>query len=173
MNATRLVYHLEKFPPFSSVVNKTEKNGGKTKIHLSLQVSAEVCAPGQKKGFLKVDGEWNGKMMAKWASGKNEVFIDVSQIPIHDKLCMKVAEQARYESRRLWREVTYCLKVGNIQGATAGKFALEQRQREEAAQRKETGTRWETKLFHQVGENWFFNEPLAKRVSLNSTGNAA
>ena len=130
----------------------------------NLQVSAEVFSPIQKKPFLKVDGEWNGKMMAKWASGKNEVFIDVSRIRIHDKLCKNVSEQKRFESRRLWREVTYCLKVGDIEGATAAKFALEQRQREEAAERRETGTRWENKLFHQIGENWFFNEPLAKRV---------
>ena len=38
-----------------------------------MQVSAELMAPGSKKPLLKVDGEWNGKMMAKWATGKNEV----------------------------------------------------------------------------------------------------
>ena len=65
---------------------------------------------------------------------------------------------------RLWREVTYGLKVNSIEAATAAKFALEQRQREEAAQRKEAGVKWDTKLFHQIGENWFFNEPLPKRI---------
>lgn len=128
-------------------------------------MSAEVCGPGQKKPFLKVDGEWNGKMIGKWLnSGRNEVFVDVTRLPIHDKLCKKVAEQARFESRRLWREVTYGLKVNDIEGATAAKFKLEQRQREEAAQRKEAGVKWETKLFRSLGENWIFNEPLAKRI---------
>ena len=42
-------------------------------INAILKVSAEVMAPGSKKPLLKVDGEWNGKMMAKWATGKNEV----------------------------------------------------------------------------------------------------
>ena len=65
---------------------------------------------------------------------------------------------------RLWRDVTYGLKSNDIEAATAGKFALEQRQREEAAQRKEAGVKWDTKLFHQIGENWFFNEPLPKRI---------
>ena len=60
--------------------------------------------------------------------------------------------------------MTYGLKVNDIEGATAAKFALEQRQREEAAQRKEAGVKWDTKLFHQIGENWFFNEPLPKRI---------
>ena len=49
-------------------------------------------------------------------------------------------------------------------GATAAKFALEQRQREEAAQRKQTGAKWETKLFRLVGDNWMFNESLPKRI---------
>ena len=65
---------------------------------------------------------------------------------------------------RLWRDVTYGLKSNDIEAATAGKFALEQRQREEAAQRKEAGVKWDTKLFHPIGENWFFNEPLPKRI---------
>jgi len=129
------------------------------------KVTAEVCGPGQKKPFLKVDGEWNGKMMAKWTnSGRTEVFVDINQMTISDKLCKKVNEQLRYESRRLWRDVTYGLKSNDIEAATAGKFALEQRQREEAAQRKEAGVKWDTKLFHQIGENWFFNEPLPKRI---------
>ncbi len=49
--------------------------------------------------------------MAKYASGFNEVFMDVSKIPIHKKICRKVTQQDPSESRRLWREVTYGLKV--------------------------------------------------------------
>ena len=72
-----------------------------------------------------MDGEWNGKMIAKWLhTGRNEVFVDVTRIKIHEKLCKKVAEQGRFESRRLWRDVTYGLKVGHIEDATAAKFAL-------------------------------------------------
>ncbi len=62
-------------------------------------MSAEVLAPGSKKPFLKVEGEWNGKMMAKWATGRNEVFFDVTKSPIHPKICKKVSEQGRFESR--------------------------------------------------------------------------
>ena len=69
-----------------------------------------------KKPILKVDGEWNGKMMAKWASGKNEVFIDVNKLPTYPKRCKPVAQQMRTESRRLWKNVTYNLKVSWKQG---------------------------------------------------------
>ena len=70
-----------------------------------------MFAPNAKKPILKVDGEWNGKMIAKWASGKNEVFIDVTKLPLYPKLCKPVAQQSRTESRRLWKNVTYNLKV--------------------------------------------------------------
>ena len=78
------------------------------------KVAAEVFAPNSKKPILKVDGEWNGKMMAKWSTGKNEVFIDVAKLPLHPKLCKPVAQQSRFESRRLWKNVTYNLKVGSL-----------------------------------------------------------
>ena len=76
------------------------KSGIVTPLNYRLsQVSAELTAPGSKKPILKVDGEWNGKMMAKWTTGKNEVFIDVAKTAIHPKMCRRVAEQERFESR--------------------------------------------------------------------------
>ncbi|VDL88376.1 unnamed protein product [Schistocephalus solidus] len=33
------------------------------------QIRAEVFAPGEKRPLLTVDGEWNGKMWARWAEG--------------------------------------------------------------------------------------------------------
>ena len=65
---------------------------------------------------------------------------------------------------RLWKDVTYGLKIGNMDLATASKSALEQRQREEAAERKEKNLKWETKLFRPIGENWQFMTPLEKRM---------
>jgi hypothetical protein len=66
-------------------------------------VTAEVFAPGSKKSVVRIDGEWNGKMMAKYASGCNEVFMDVSKIPIHKKICRKVAEQVIKSYNFLYR----------------------------------------------------------------------
>lgn len=127
------------------------------------KIVAEVFQPNSKKSILRVEGEWNGKMMAKWPSGKNEVFIDVARLPMFKKRCKKVMEQDDFESRRLWRAVTYGLKVNDIDAATAAKYELEQRQREEAAERKASGSKWETKLFQPIGENWVFTNPLEKR----------
>ena len=47
---------------------------------------------------------------------------------------------------RLWQDVTYNLTHNNIDAATAAKHKLEQRQREEAKERKEAGAKWVTKV---------------------------
>lgn len=33
------------------------------------RIVAEASSPGEKKPFLVVEGEWNGKMTAKWSDG--------------------------------------------------------------------------------------------------------
>ena len=54
-------------------------------------------------------------MMAKWNSGKSELFLDMSSMPCVPKCVKSVNEQEKYESRRLWREVTHGLKTNNIE----------------------------------------------------------
>jgi hypothetical protein len=84
-------------------------------------------------------------------------------MPCVAKEVKRVSEQEKHESRRLWREVTHGLKLDNIEAATAGKQGLEQKQREEAKQRKETGAVWENRMFLSIGEHWHFKEPLGNR----------
>ena len=60
--------------------------------------------------------------------------------------CVLCCERQYLACCRLWRDVTYNLKDNNVEKATEGKHALEQRQREEAKERKEAGTNWETKV---------------------------
>jgi len=129
-------------------------------------VVAQVYGQDSKKPILKVEGEWNGRMMAKWANGKNETFLDVGSLSAQKKMVKSVAEQEKYESRRLWREVTAGLKAERIEEATEAKFGLEQRQREEAKERKELGEKWECRMFHPIGENWQFKHPLANSKPL-------
>merc|ERR1719186_45521 len=74
------------------------------------------------------------------------------------------AELEKFESRRLWREVTQGLKFNNIEQATNAKCGLEQKQREEAKERKEKGEKWDNRLFLPIGENWHFKEPLGNRI---------
>jgi len=129
------------------------------------KIAAEVYPKDSKKSILKVEGEWNGKMTAKWSTGRTEPFLDVNHLPVIKKHVKTVAEQEKHESRRLWREVTSGLKTGDIESATTAKSKLENKQRQDAKQRKEDDVKWENRYFNPVGENWFFNKPLASRVS--------
>ncbi|XP_067632977.1 oxysterol-binding protein-related protein 9 isoform X3 [Eurosta solidaginis] len=129
------------------------------------KVTAEIYAPNERKPFVSIAGEWSGLMEAKWHDkNKTEVFVDVNRIPIFKKQVRPIVEQEEYESRRVWKEVTAGLKFNDIEKATNAKCAVEQIQRDEAKNRKDTDTQWEQKYFRAVGENWIYTNPLSQRV---------
>ncbi|XP_051855666.1 oxysterol-binding protein-related protein 9 isoform X2 [Antechinus flavipes] len=128
------------------------------------RITAEIFPPNDKKSFCSIEGEWNGVMYAKFATGENNVFIDTKKMPIIKKKVRKLEDQNEYESRCLWKDVTYNLKIRDIDAATEAKHRLEERQRAEARERKEKDVQWETRLFHEDGECWVYDEPLLKRL---------
>nr|XP_061833771.1 oxysterol-binding protein-related protein 9-like isoform X2 [Nerophis lumbriciformis] len=129
------------------------------------RITAEIFAPNDKKSFCSIEGEWNGVMYAKWATGENTAFIDTKRMDIIKKKVRKLEDQLAYESRRLWRDVTLNLKLKDIDSATEAKHRLEEKQRVEARERKENEQQWETRLFHEDGECWVYDEPLLKRLA--------
>lgn len=129
------------------------------------RVTTEVFQPNDKKPFLSITGEWNGRMEAKWADGRTEPFVDVNKINVVKKKVRPIAEQAENESRKLWKDVTAGLRLKDIDRATNAKFTLEQKQRDEAKDRKERGLKWEPMLFQEAGENWVYKNPLIMRIS--------
>ncbi|KAL1513669.1 hypothetical protein ABEB36_003050 [Hypothenemus hampei] len=135
------------------------------------RVTAEVFGPDEKKPFLSITGEWNGLMEAKWADkAEPEIFIDVNALEIIRKQVRPISQQEENESRKLWKDVTAGLKFNEIDKATNAKQTLEQKQRDEAKERKETGKEWQTKLFKKCGEDqWFYTKPLYQRLRRNST----
>ncbi|XP_053776551.1 oxysterol-binding protein-related protein 9 isoform X8 [Desmodus rotundus] len=130
------------------------------------RITAEIFSPNDKKSFCSVEGEWNGVMYAKYATGENSVFIDTKKLPIIKKKVRKLEDQNEYESRCLWKDVTFNLKIRDIDAATEAKHRLEERQRAEARERKEKEIQWETRLFHEDGECWVYDEPLLKRLGV-------
>uniref|UniRef100_A0A3Q3BJR0 Oxysterol-binding protein n=1 Tax=Kryptolebias marmoratus TaxID=37003 RepID=A0A3Q3BJR0_KRYMA len=129
------------------------------------RITAEIFSPNDKKSFCSIEGEWNGVMFAKWATGENTLFIDTKKMGIIKKKVRKLEDQHEYESRRLWRGVTLNLKLKDIDAATEAKHRLEEKQRAEARERKEKEQQWETRLFHEDGECWIYDEPLLKRLA--------
>ncbi|XP_066500327.1 oxysterol-binding protein-related protein 9 isoform X3 [Hoplias malabaricus] len=129
------------------------------------RITADIFGPNDKKSFYFIEGEWNGVMYAKLASGENSVFIDTKKMGIIKKKVRKLEDQLDYESRRLWKDVTMNLKMKDIDAATEAKHRLEEKQRAEARERKEKEVQWETRLFHEDGECWVYDEPLLKRMA--------
>ncbi|KAK7814485.1 hypothetical protein U0070_008853, partial [Myodes glareolus] len=128
------------------------------------RITAEIFSPNDKKAFCSIEGEWNGIMYAKYATGENTIFVDTKKLPIIKKKVRKLEDQNEYESRCLWKDVTFNLKIRDIDAATEAKHRLEERQRAEARERKEKEIQWETRLFHEDGECWVYDEPLLKRL---------
>ncbi|XP_071852796.1 oxysterol-binding protein-related protein 9-like isoform X3 [Apostichopus japonicus] len=131
------------------------------KLH---RISVEVFHITDKKPFVTIEGEWNAEMNAKWADGRTEVFIDTQTMNINKKKVKPIEQQREYESRRLWNGVTVNLKAKNIEKATECKRFLEERQRREAKERKESGAKYQTKFFQEDGECWVYQNPLQKRL---------
>lgn len=130
------------------------------------KITADVFAPDEKKPFLSINGEWNGLMEAKWSDREvTEEFINVNNLTIIKKIVKPIAEQMENESRKLWKEVTAGLKFNKIDKATNAKQALEQRQRDEARERKEMNIEWETRMFAKVADDaWQYRNPLHQRL---------
>uniref|UniRef100_A0A8C1NUP2 Oxysterol-binding protein n=1 Tax=Cyprinus carpio TaxID=7962 RepID=A0A8C1NUP2_CYPCA len=129
------------------------------------RITAEIFAPNDKKSFCSIEGEWNGVMYSKLATGENTVFIDTKKMGIIKKKVRKLEDQLEYESRSLWKDVTVNLKLTDIDAATEAKHRLEEKQRAEARERKEKEMQWETRLFHEDGECWVYDKPLLKRLA--------
>ncbi|EEB17745.1 oxysterol binding protein 9, putative [Pediculus humanus corporis] len=129
------------------------------------RITGEIYGPSEKKPFITISGEWNGVMESKNAeTGRVEVFVDVLKTPVTKKIVQSVFEQKENESRNLWKDVTAGLRLNDIDKATMAKTMLEQKQRDEAKKRRDTGTSWETKLFYEKSEgDWRYKTPLSSR----------
>jgi len=166
--------------PWVELGGKTEINCQKTGYRVDIEfhtkpfyggkrhrLTADVYAPGEKKPFMSVNGEWNGIMYATYGNcAEPEVFVDTFSMPTVKKQVQSLGKQRPFESRRMWQEVTKNLKLGNIEKATEAKHALEEKQRADARERKETNAKWLNRDFDALGNNVFvYKNPLWKRLA--------
>ncbi|CAF3889287.1 unnamed protein product, partial [Rotaria magnacalcarata] len=133
------------------------------------QITGTLFGP-EKKEFCKIDGEWNGIMYAKYSDTKiSDIFFDTKSTPVIKKNVRPLVEQGDFESRRLWKDVTFYLKSKQLDKATESKSLLEQRQREGAKERTDKTVKWQTKYFMESGEQkWSYEKKLNKRLKQQS-----
>ncbi|XP_053209690.1 oxysterol-binding protein-related protein 9-like isoform X2 [Panonychus citri] len=128
------------------------------------RITGEILNP-SKKVVLTLSGEWNGVMYAKKANGPSEMFVDTKAMKTIKKVVQPISEQEIYESRRLWKDVTRALKMRDVNSATNAKFVVEQGQRDLVKERQQAKEKWTNRVFHNLGDNWYFNHPLTTRSS--------
>ena len=100
---------------------------------------------------------------------RTENFADVKDFKVEKKLVKPISEQEDNESRKIWREVTFGLKINDMDKATNAKYAIEQKQRDDVRYRKENNISWQTKLFKESNDgDWVYINPLEKRLRTSS-----
>jgi len=117
-----------------------------------------------KKPILAIRGEWNGLIYAKPLNGEEYLFLDVKAKPEVRKECEPITNQEDRESRKLWRHVTAALFRNKINVASGAKRWIEQRQRDEAKRRAETGQVYHTIFFDKQGDEWKYKHDLGSRT---------
>lgn len=135
-------------------------------------IDAYIMAPGAKsndKPIVCIKGEWNGNLDAQWSPSydKTNFTIDNSNLKSREKIVRPIDQQDQQESRRMWRNVTHYLLKNDVRRATKHKSGLEQKQRDEERERKNTNTLWKSKFFAEISGQWLYTNQLEHRFSVN------
>ncbi|EON68463.1 hypothetical protein W97_07673 [Coniosporium apollinis CBS 100218] len=103
------------------------------------------------KALFELSGTWNGAMYIKdLATGKKELLFDATNAKETPPSTRPLSEQRDRESQKLWAKVTAAIKKRDQSTATDEKAKIEDRQREEAAERADNGVDWQPSLFRRV-----------------------
>ncbi|KAM9669157.1 oxysterol-binding protein-related protein 10-like [Dama dama] len=128
------------------------------KVH---RVTAEVKHNPTNTIVCKAHGEWNGTLEFTYNNGETKV-IDTTTLPVYPKKIRPLEKQGPMESRNLWRDVTQCLRLGDMEAATEQKRRLEEKQWAEERKRENLRAPWRPKYFIQEGDGWVYFNPLWK-----------
>ncbi|PFH45119.1 hypothetical protein AMATHDRAFT_71985 [Amanita thiersii Skay4041] len=125
-----------------TIIESTRSSPAPSHEHLPLPSINPVAASSQ----LDVsDGEMIMDKEHEWQS-----LIDVSELRVVPKVVRAVERQLPDESRRLWESVTRNLVEKRYGEATKEKQTIEQRQRDDAAERRRKGVEFVPKYFEQT-----------------------
>ena len=99
----------------------------------------------------ELSGLWSGEMYAKDVkTGKKTLLFDATRAKHTPPKARPLEEQDDRESQKLWQHVCKAVHVVDHVTATEEKAKIEDRQRQEAQARQESGTEWRPKLFRRV-----------------------
>ncbi|RCI11868.1 hypothetical protein L249_4214 [Ophiocordyceps polyrhachis-furcata BCC 54312] len=99
--------------------------------------------------LYELSGLWSEEMFIK-NTGQKEMFFDAHKSKPSPPRVRPIAEQDERESQRLWEKTARAVKDRNHELATDEKTKIEDRQREEAAERTRDEVEWRPRLFRRV-----------------------
>lgn len=101
--------------------------------------------------LYELSGLWNGEMYLKNSmTGHKELLFNATNAKHTPPLCRPLKEQGERESQKLWYTTAQAVIARDHVKATDEKSRIEDRQRQEAHERAETGVDWKPKLFRPV-----------------------
>ncbi|XP_075240894.1 oxysterol-binding protein-related protein 9-like isoform X2 [Convolutriloba macropyga] len=148
---------------YKAVINFHTKNFYSKDRHL---ITCECYDPSGNK-FCVIKGQWNDKMyiMSPGQKTSSDVFLDTAAMKVNKKQVKPLSEQSENESRKLWRHVISGLRAKDLDAATNEKKKLEEKQRNDARIRQESGHTWTTLDFDEDGEGGYkYKSPLSERL---------
>ncbi|KAJ1982640.1 Oxysterol-binding protein OBPa [Dimargaris verticillata] len=102
-----------------------------------------------------ISGYWTDVMeIKKRATGESWVLFDADKAPMATKQVIPEAEQAPFESRRLWSKVTQAMLARDLDTATDEKTKIEDLQRHQRKDRESQGISWTPHFFAARGDDW-------------------
>ncbi|OBA22192.1 Oxysterol-binding protein [Metschnikowia bicuspidata var. bicuspidata NRRL YB-4993] len=105
------------------------------------------------KVLYLISGKWNGLMeIQEIATGEKKTFYDTSNSSVIHAHVKQLEKQDLNESQRLWHDTISALEKGDHETATNKKFDVEDKQREEAKERREKGEEFVPKLFKSTAD---------------------
>lgn len=102
------------------------------------------------RALAYIDGSWRHLLRWRRASDKADAWaplLDLSTLHVVPKVVRPLERQDAKESRKLWESVTSKLLSKEYGDATKHKQAIEQRQRDDAAERKRKGVECVARLY--------------------------
>ncbi|RDL31914.1 Oxysterol-binding protein-like protein [Venustampulla echinocandica] len=106
----------------------------------------------EKDILARVQGNWKEKVYFSLAPKFDTqlLLIDLTPLSVAPKILPPFEAQLPNESVRFWSGVTEAIKTRQFSRATTLKQELEERQREKAKAREESGTKWQPRFFTGV-----------------------
>ncbi|KAJ4140993.1 Oxysterol-binding protein OBPa [Fusarium equiseti] len=101
--------------------------------------------------LFELSGLWSEEMYIKdMTTGHREMFFNAQRSKPSSPSVRPIDEQEERESQRLWEKTARAVKERNHELATDEKTKIEDRQREEAAQRAQENIEWHPRLFRRA-----------------------